>query len=148
MADEEIMSLVPPSFAKNKFKFIFESIASACKSCRLRSACVDGLEIGRAYEVVEVNSKKRFPCPLHGEVILAKLRRAHILILLPSGLIEGVTLHYKPVECEEVSCPDFQYCRPEGVKPGDKMKIIREIGPPTSKCPRVSDFKVYEVEVS
>lgn len=147
MVVEEIMSLVPPYFAKVGFKFTFEGIATACKNCRLRSACVDGLEMGRIYEVMEVNSKKRFSCPLHGEVVLAKLRRAHILIALPPGLIEGATLHYKPIDCEKIACMNFHYCKPEGVKPGDKIKIVREVGSLGSECPKVSGFKVYEVRV-
>ncbi len=146
MTDEERMSLVPSSLAKRGFKFVFEGIAGPCKGCRLRSACVDGLEVGRVYEVAELNPKKRFSCPLHGEVVLATLRKAHILVALPSGLIEGATTQYKGVECDDLACRNYQYCRPDGLLPGDKIRIVREVGP-LSGCPKVAGFKIYEVEV-
>ncbi len=146
MSDEERMGLVPSSLAKKGFKFTFEGISEPCRSCKLRSACVDGLEMGRVYEVLEVNRKKRFPCPLHGEVTLVTLRKAHILVALPSGLIEGATMQYKGTECEDISCRNYTYCKPEGIVPGDKIKIVREVGP-LSGCPKVAGFKIYEVEV-
>ena len=146
MTDGERVGLVPSSLAKRGFKFTFEGISESCKTCKLRSACVDGLEMGRVYEVVEVNRKKKFPCPLHGEVVLATLRKAHILVALPSGLIEGVTMQYKGTECEDVLCKNYPYCKPDGIVPGDKIKIVREVGP-LSGCPKVAGFKIYEVEV-
>jgi len=147
MPYEERRSLIPAELAFEGFRFIFEGITDTCKSCRLKSACVEGLEEGRAYEAIEIFSKKRFECPLHGKLVLATLRRANILVALPSGVIEGATIHYRPIECELVTCKNFQYCRPDGLKPGDKIKLVREVGPFKPLCGKTSGFKIYEVEV-
>ena len=147
MSASERMSLAPSSLASKGFKFIFEGITTVCRTCKLRAACVDGLEEGRLYEVINVNKKKRFECPLHGEVVLVSLRKSHLMVALPSGLIEGATTHYKPIECEDLLCRNFQYCRPDGIKPGDKIKVVRGVGPLNASCSKVSGYKIYEVEV-
>lgn len=147
MPYEERKSLIPAELAFRGFRFIFEGITDICRSCRLKSACVDGLEEGRVYEVMEIFPKKKFECPLHGKLILVTLRRANIIVALPSGVIEGATIHYRPIECELVTCKNFQYCRPDGLKPGDKIRLVKEIGPFKSSCSKTSGFKIYEVEV-
>ncbi len=147
MSSDEIVSLVPSRLASKGFKFIFEGISEACRKCRLRAACVDGLEEGRVYEVVDINWKKKFGCPLHGEVVVVTLRKAHLTVALPTGLIEGVVIQYKPIECENILCRNFQYCNPDGIRQGDKIKVIREIGPIKDGCDRVLDYRLYEVEV-
>ncbi len=147
MSNDEIVSLAPSRLASKGFKFIFEGVSETCRRCRLRSACVDGLEEKRVYEIVDINWKKKFSCPLHGEVVVVTLRKAHLTVALPPGLIEGVIIQYKPIECEDILCKNFPYCNPEGIKQGDKIKIIREIGPLREGCDKVRDYRLYEVEV-
>lgn len=143
--DEERMTLVPSCLAKKGFRFIPMGHSSNCSSCKYRSTCIDGMEIGRVYEVIEVNERKRFPCPVHGEVVLSSVRRARVEVAMTMSPIEGASISYKPIECSDLSCPNYWFCRPEGLKPGDKLVVIRELG--EVECAKFSGVKLYEVEV-
>ncbi len=147
MSNGEILSLVPSRLASKGFKFVFEGISEPCKRCKLRAACVDGLDEKRVYEVRDINWKKKFRCPLHGEVVLVTLRKAHLRLALPPGLIEGVITQYKPIECGDILCENLPYCHPDGIKPGDKIRIVKEIGRLEGGCDKVGGYKIYEVEV-
>ncbi len=147
MPNDEILSLAPSRLASKGFKFVFEGISESCKRCKLRAACVDGLDEKRVYEVTDINWKKKFKCPLHGEVVLVTLRKAHLRLALPPGLIEGVITQYKPIECENVLCKNFPYCHPNGIKLGDRIRIVKEIGRLEGGCDKVESYRIYEVEV-
>ncbi len=147
MSNDETISLVPSRLASKGFRFIFEGISEVCRRCKLRAACVDGLEEKRVYEVIDVNWKKKFSCPLHGEVVVVTLKKAHLIVALPPGLIEGVITQYKPIGCENILCKNFPYCSPEGIRQGDKIRVIRKIGPIEEGCDRVLDYRLYEVEI-
>ena len=147
MSEGERRGLAPSSLAKESFAFVFMGVSSQCRNCRLRPACVDGLDIGRVYEISEVFPKKRFNCPLHGEMVLVTLRRPALRVVLQSGLIEGTTITYKPISCDEVGCPYEALCKPEGILPGDKLRIIREVGRLPGSCVKASGMRIYEVEI-
>jgi uncharacterized protein (UPF0179 family) len=138
---EERMGLVPSNLAREGFKFIFMGEAEACRGCKYRSVCVDGMEVGRLYVVKGVNERKRFQCPIHGELTLASIARANIEIASGARMVEGASFIYR-ASCSE-ECEYQNYCRPEGVKEGDKLRVVRELG--KIKCKRLGELRIYEV---
>lgn len=141
----ERMTLVASGLAKKGFKFILMGQSSHCSNCKYKSTCVDGMELGRVYEVIEVNERKKFPCPVHGEVVLASIRLAKIEIATTIDSVEGAVITYKPLDCDRFDCPNHVLCSPEGLKPGDKLVVVREIG--EVKCSKFDKMRRYEVEI-
>lgn len=142
----ERMTLVPSRLAYKGFKFIFIGPSSLCKDCKYRNTCVEGMEVGRVYEVVEVSERKRFHCSIHEEVSLASVRRAPLEVAIPASLVEGTTVLYKPSDCDRLSCENYSLCRPEGLKSGDRLSVLSEKGI-VRGCDRFRELRLYEVEV-
>lgn len=140
------MTLVPSRLAYKGFKFIFIGPSSLCKDCRYRNTCVEGMEVGRVYEVIEVSERKRFQCSVHEEVSLASVRGAPLEVAIPTSLVEGTTVLYKPADCDRLSCENYSLCRPEGLKPGDKLSVMNEKRI-VRGCDKFRELRVYEVEV-
>ncbi len=144
--EAERMTLVPSRLASKGFRFVFIGSSSLCKECRYRNTCVEGMEVDRVYEVVEISERKRFQCPVHEEVLLASIRRASLEVAVPTSLIEGTTITYRPLDCGDVGCQNYPFCVPEGVKPGDRLSVVRE-KKVVEGCDRFQELRIYEVEV-
>ncbi|MEM0268347.1 MAG: UPF0179 family protein [Candidatus Korarchaeum sp.] len=144
--EAERMTLVPSRLASRGFRFIFIGPSSLCKDCKYRNTCVEGMEVGRLYEVVDVSERKRFQCPLHEEVSLASVRKASLEVAVPKSLVEGATILYKSVDCKSLSCENYRFCKPEGLKPGDKLSVLREKGV-IRGCDTFQELRIYEVEI-
>jgi len=122
-----IVTLVPKAFAKKGCKFVFEGkVSEECMECPLYNVCVKNLEVGRIYEIVNVRNMKH-KCKVYGsEVIVAEVKEADVEALVKTSMaIEGAIISYSPVSCNEHSCPYFKLCKPLGVMPNDKYKIVR-----------------------
>lgn len=127
MTENIIITLAPKAFARKGYKFVFEGkVSEECKECPLYNVCIKNLEVGRVYEIVNVRNKKH-KCKVYGsEIVVVEVKEADIEALVKTSMaIEGAIISYSPVNCNEYSCPYFKLCKPLGVKPGDKYKIIR-----------------------
>lgn len=123
--EKTVVTLVGEAQASKGFKFVASVPPEMCKQCKLFLACMGKLVPGRAYEVVELKDKEHY-CELYeGNVRVARVMQAPITILIkPQHAIEGATMAYAGIECEVKRCPLESHCRPEGVKKGEKVKII------------------------
>lgn len=120
-----IITLVGQRQARRGFSFLNEGSLKECESCSLIKVCVAKLEAGRIYVVADVRDKI-FPCPIHEEGVQvvevvepnveANIERR---IAFPCGIIT-----FQPQMCKEASCRDYGRCVPQGVKAGDKCKIV------------------------
>ncbi|MDW8036392.1 MAG: UPF0179 family protein [Candidatus Korarchaeum sp.] len=61
--EAERMTLVPSRFALKGFRFVFIGPSILCKDCKYKNTCVEGMEVGRVYEIIEVSVRKRSQCP-------------------------------------------------------------------------------------
>jgi len=144
-------TLVPTAIAVEGSAFLFKGPTETCQKCNLRAACVEGLEPGRVYSVLEVEPKKKFKCKLGVEMTLVSIERAHLIVALPSKkAVIGATIYYqKPKRCNNVLCPYYKECNPDGVYEGDRIRILREVGKVDGNkggCD-IKDVRLYEVEV-
>jgi hypothetical protein len=123
--DKTVVTLVGERQASKGFKFVASVPPEMCRQCKLFLACMGKLVPGRAYEVVELKDKEHY-CELYeGNVRVARVAQSPLEILIkPQHAIEGATMVYSGIECEFKRCPLENTCRPEGVKKGEKVKII------------------------
>ena len=121
---EKIITLVPRSMAKRGFRFIHEGDTENCRGCELRRVCVENLEIGRVYEVLDVR-RKRHKCRLIDDyVYVVEVAEAPIEALIGhKAAIEGVITTFTPSGC--YSCEHSSLCNPQGLKGGDRVRIER-----------------------
>lgn len=123
--EKTIVTLIGEGQCTKGFKFIASAPPEVCRQCRLFLACMGKLTPGRAYEVVEIKDKEHY-CPLYeGKVRVARVAQSPLEILIkPQHAMEGATMVYSGIECRMKGCPMESVCRPEGVRKGEKVKII------------------------
>lgn len=128
-----IVTLLGYKQSREGFKFIFNGSSDLCPQCERRKVCLENLEEGRVYEVIEVH-KNKFPCAVHGEVCVVKVVESDIEAAVPVKMaIEGSVIAYNPQDCSDYECSNFHLCIPKGLVKGDKCKIM-EVREPL-KCP-------------
>lgn len=127
MADDKrpVITLVGLKQAKKGFLFLNEGPLKECESCDLFKICIAKLEGRRVYMVTEVRDKI-FPCKIHEEGVqvveaIEPNIEANIekRLAFPLGIIT-----FRSQECKEALCPCYAKCVPQGLKIGDKCRIV------------------------
>lgn len=88
--------------------------------------CIDKLEIGRIYKIVEILGKKH-KCNIHeGGVIAVKVVESEIEIAINAGkAFESAIINFQKNECDEINCKNYELCNPIGLKNNEKCKILK-----------------------
>lgn len=122
---KKIITFVGLKQARRGFSFLNEGPLRECESCKLFKVCTAKLETGRVYVVSEVRDKV-FPCPIHEdgvqvvEVVEPSIEtNIESRLAFPCGIIT-----FQPQTCEDASCPNYWKCVPQGLKAGDKCKVV------------------------
>ncbi|MGQ9759229.1 MAG: UPF0179 family protein [Candidatus Methanomethylicaceae archaeon] len=123
---KELMTLVGRGQALKGFRFIVSTPPDICKECKFFNICMGRLVPGRIYEVVEVREKQHY-CQLYeGKVTVVKVVEAPMEVLIKAQVaIEGAILAFSQEECDEKGCRLQGLCRPEGIRRGERVKIVR-----------------------
>lgn len=123
----EKVTLVDKENAQKDFEFLHMGMAEECLACILRKACVENLEKGRKYRIVQVMDKEH-QCPISGPTMVVKVMESEILSAIEKKkAITGAKIKYAPVDCENIFCEDYKFCRPEGLKEGDEVQVTEVI---------------------
>ena len=132
---KSIITVVGLRQAKLGFSFLNEGILEECENCKLFTVCRN-LEVGRVYVVNKVRDKI-FPCKVHEESVqVVEVVESNIetnienRLAFPYGII---TFQLPP--CQVMSCFSYGKCSPQGLKSGDKCRILEVKGPTDSMCP-------------
>lgn len=115
--------------AKRGFTFIHEGPLKECEACSLFRVCMTNLEPRRVYEVVEV-LEKVFPCNFHEDgARIVRVLEPDLKVAIESryAFPQGI-ITFKPQECEEILCQNYDICVPRGLREGDRGKILEVIG--------------------
>jgi len=78
---------------------------------------------------------KAFSCKIHEEgVRVVEVVEPDLEVVIESRLAFpcGI-IPYQPQECRQISCTNYKKCVPQGLKKGDKCKIVEVSG--QVKCP-------------
>lgn len=123
---KETFTLVGEGLAKKGARFVVTEIPDSCKSCNLFEACMKKVVVGRTYEVVEVRNRWHY-CRLHdGKLIVVKVLELPMEVVLRKQIaMEGAILKFSPMECNEARCKLKEYCRPSGLRSGERIKILK-----------------------
>ncbi len=138
-----MIALVDCSTAEVGYEFIYLGRGGECKECRLREPCHHNLEAGRRYAVTEVTDALH-PCALFNEVAVCHVREVGIDTAVAVGTaFEGSTMHFQPLECDDVLCDSSPICTPEGLRKGDRCVIEKIKG--RVHCPRNRKLQMVTV---
>ncbi len=116
-----MITLVSSAIARKGYTFIHEGeTPKECKECRFKPTCIDNLERGRRYTIVDARNIQH-PCQLGGTVTVVDVSEPEIVLFLDSKLaFEGMSVVYHP-GCK--GCEIADMCMPVGLKDGDKIQI-------------------------
>ncbi|MEM4462150.1 MAG: UPF0179 family protein [Candidatus Bathyarchaeia archaeon] len=135
-----ILSLCSIIEANVGYTFRFIGIPTICNECMYRNVCFEKLKPGRLYRVVSVRSNRKFPCKLHGEVVLVELEEAPIETAIPARqAIRDAIITFRLEKCYDKTCPAFDLCHAEGLEDNAKYRVVEVYG---DKIPcRFYEFK-------
>ncbi|MHA1129229.1 MAG: UPF0179 family protein [Candidatus Helarchaeota archaeon] len=145
---DKIVTLIGVKLARKNRKFLFAGPSEECEECNpsLRSVCIDNLEKGCIYEIIAIR-KITHSCAIHeGGVTVVEVQKPPIKVALPTKLsYEGAFVPFKFTDCDEESCPNYQYCKPLGIVKEDKYKISKVIGNLPEPCKKGKELKLVEL---
>ncbi|RLE50753.1 MAG: hypothetical protein DRJ31_00260 [Candidatus Methanomethylicota archaeon] len=123
---KRLLTFVGVKQARVGYKFVFEKPLPECKQCDLYHVCMENIEPGRTYVVVGVRSTVH-SCPIHeGGVRVVEVQEAEIEAAIKSQIaIEGETITFNPIRCNNTRCPYISLCMPIGLRQGDRCKVLR-----------------------
>ncbi|MCD6530664.1 UPF0179 family protein [Candidatus Bathyarchaeota archaeon] len=124
---ERIVTLLGVKQARVGYCFVFlDDSNEYCNGCERRPVCLGNLEAKRVYRVIKVRGRI-FPCKVHAEgVSVVEVVEADIIAAVPkSQAFEGAILTFQSLECEDLECPMYEICHPQGVSDGEKCKVLK-----------------------
>ncbi|MCL2712481.1 MAG: UPF0179 family protein [Methanomassiliicoccaceae archaeon] len=123
-----LITLIGETQARIGNRFYFVGPLTECRECRLRGVCFN-LEPGSLYEVVALRDAVH-ECPIHeGSVRVVEVERKPIpAAVLQKHAIDGSTITFESMKCNNLGCENRNYCVPMSIKDGTKLKITDVIG--------------------
>jgi uncharacterized protein (UPF0179 family) len=119
-----MITLIGKDLAKKDLIFLFNKAANECETCRFKTSCVESLEEGRMYKIIDVKDTQQ-PCLIHAEneVNVVEIEKSGITTLIDDKKsFEGSTLTYNPLKCD-FDCIHHNLCFPDGLKEDDKCTV-------------------------
>ncbi|MBD3229152.1 MAG: hypothetical protein GF329_13270 [Candidatus Lokiarchaeota archaeon] len=150
---KDILTMIGKRQARIGYKFRFIGASEKCRNCKksIRKVCLNTLEKNHVYEIVKVR-KKTHHCKVHADgVVVVKVRAVPIKVAIKSKLAhEGSTIKYKPIKCNQWSCPLYNLCLPIELRDSSKNKyrIMKVIERKKSLCKKNLDLTIVEIEKS
>ena len=146
---DRILTLIGVKLAKKNRKFIFSGALPECENCdpSLKSVCLNNLEKGRMYEIIDIRNIIH-PCAVHeGGVTVVEVQKAPIKTALDARKVyEGTTISFQYLDCDETSCKNYIFCKPKGIKENVKYKITQIFGNLPHICEKGKRLKLVELK--
>ena len=135
-AKKSIITLVGSSQAKRGFSFSNEGPLNECVKCALFKVCSEKLRVGRVYVVTKVRDNV-FPCEIHekGVRVVEVVEADNEANIDRRTAFLSSIITFQPPECDLTSCPNYKKCIPQGLRTGDKCKIIEVREQTVVLCP-------------
>lgn len=123
-----MITLVGETQARVGNRFYYLGPQLECRECKLRTVCFN-LEQGRQYEVVGVRDTHH-DCEMHEDgVRVVEIKKVPTMVVIPKKTaIEGSVITFEESDCGRMSCSNYRYCHPTGIKTGDKLTIEENLG--------------------
>lgn len=122
------LSFVPKDVARIGYKFSHQGGTQTCKKCQYLQVCIQQLEVGSTYEILEVRNKEH-PCLIdNGIMIVCEVKKINDTISIKTQkYIENLISTREPIECNEVLCENYDYCVSIKYNRVSKIKIIKKM---------------------
>jgi len=119
------VTIIGVNQARLGYAFLFQGPASLCKNCDFYNVCVENLESGRLYRIVDLG-KKKLPCKLlQEEGLVVEVEESPVEVCLDRRLaIRDAIITFNPVSCGISDCENREKCIPVGLVAGDRCKVI------------------------
>jgi uncharacterized protein (UPF0179 family) len=143
-----LITLIGKKLAKPGQEFIHFGVGNSreCMGCKLRKVC-DNLQVGRRYVVKSSMNKPHEKCKIHEEgVMLVEVEPAEIKATVKSTSKEGEQFAFMKTDCPELMCDNRFLCFPEGLKEGDKCRIVK-IVEKKAECKKGAELSVAILEI-
>lgn len=138
------ITLVNHLVARKGYAFVHGKPSEECLNCKFKVVCIDKLRENHLYEVIRVLDIKN-PCKLYDYVTTVEVEEKPITLVIPKRLaLEGLKFTYKPINCSERECPNYNICNAPYVK-GSLPVVVINVGSRV-EC-RVSREAVVKAEV-
>lgn len=138
-----MITLISYLTAREGFKFVYAGPSPECLNCRFNKVCNSKLEVGQVYEVVKVYGIRN-RCPINEYVVTVEVREAVIEVALNRKVaVEGMTLTYVKMVCEDVKCGNHKKCVPELIIKPVKIKVLKTLN--NVNCPK--KFELVNTQV-
>ena len=119
------ITIVGVDQARLGYTFLFQGPASMCKNCDFYNVCVENLESGRIYRIIDVGKKKLFCKLLQEEGFVVEVEESPIEVWLDRRLaIRDAIITFNPLTCSISDCENYEKCIPAGLLAGDRCKVI------------------------
>jgi len=119
------ITIVGVDQARLGYTFLFQGPASMCKNCDFYNVCVENLESGRIYRIIDVGKKKLFCKLLQEEGFVVEVEESPIEVWLDRRLaIRDAIITFNPPTCSISGCENYEKCIPAGLAAGDRCKVI------------------------
>jgi len=119
------ITIVGVNQARLGYAFLFQGPTSMCKNCDLYKVCVENLESGRVYRIVDLGKKKLSCKLLQEEGFVVEVEESPIEVCLDRRLaIRDAVITFNPASCGIGGCENHEKCIPVGLVAGDRCKVI------------------------
>lgn len=142
-----IITLIGTKLAKVGNEFIFKGSAKECDPCKLYKTCM-GLNTGGKYRIINIRTGPKHECAVHDTgVVAVEVQEMPVRITVESRkAIQGSTIVYDIANCNNSDCMNYVFCRPEGLRRGDKFTIADVLDDMPEPCEKGFSLKVVEVK--
>ena len=139
------ISLVPKSVAKVGYQFTHLGGVEICAKCQFLPVCVDSLDVGSSYEIIELREKEH-PCLLDKQpMLVCDVKEINDRISVKEQkYLDNVVVSRDPIKCVEILCDNYEYCVPLKYEFKSKVKILNIIEKVT--CPLKYNLVMVEVK--
>ena len=144
-----MITLIGENLAEKGLSFIFDGPAEACEKCRFKASCVDSLENGRKYTIINVKDITQ-KCDIHdgGIVKAVEIELADIECFIDSKKVfVGSNLSFDSPDCD-IKCIHHNSCFPEGLLKGDRCVIVKDLGKIDSVCAKGNNLTKVVLRLS
>ncbi|UXD21418.1 hypothetical protein IPA_04065 [Ignicoccus pacificus DSM 13166] len=118
----KVIAPIPTHFKVGE-RFVATGLLPTCETCWLKEKCGQ-LKKGWIYEVKAIIGRIEHPCKLHGKVVVAELEELGVSLVVPSKLaIEGATVEYTPIACDNKNCPLWGDCTGRKHRLGRRVRV-------------------------
>lgn len=139
----KIITLLDSEHAKVGYEFVHYGEAEECKKCNLINVCIENLEKGRKYKVIDLREYEH-KCKIYEKVCVVEVEEPETLAAIDSRkAFIGARVLYSSIACSQIFCPNSKYCNPEGLKKGDKCEIRDSLN--SLKCEENKDLQVVKL---